>query len=297
MSCREMGVTRFLFTKIPFFKEIIVSSFSCEHCGFKNTEVQFGGQIADFGVRYELKVINAVHMNRNVVKSEHATIRIPELDLEIPSQTQKGSINTLEGFLQKTVEGLQDLQEERRKYDPATAGKIDEFIQKIVEYQEGRRFPFTFILEDPSGNSFIQNPNAPNKDTYMTTTYYPRTHEDYVTMGYNEDASKQQAELDAAKFKDENPNETKFEHALKEAKAAAAKSRIKGPKGQTKEEQEGLLEKFQAYAQRDPEITASNVDFSKPIDDQEESKDGNEVKKEVLKFPTFCYACGREGNA
>ena len=70
-------------------------------------------------------------MNRNVVKSEHATIRIPELDLEIPSQTQKGSVNTVEGFLQKTIEGLNDLQEERRRYDPATAGKIDEFIQKI----------------------------------------------------------------------------------------------------------------------------------------------------------------------
>jgi zinc finger protein len=109
MTCREMGTTRFLFTKIPFFKEIIVSSFVCEHCGYKNTEVQFGGQIADFGVRFELTVVNAVQMNRNVVKSEHATIRVLELDLEIPSQTQKGTINTLEGFLQKTVEGLQDL--------------------------------------------------------------------------------------------------------------------------------------------------------------------------------------------
>jgi zinc finger protein len=53
-------------------------------------------------------------MNRNVVKSENATIKVPELDLEIPPQTQKGSINTLEGFLAKTIEGLSDLQEERR---------------------------------------------------------------------------------------------------------------------------------------------------------------------------------------
>ena len=109
MACQEQGVTRFLFTKIPFFKEIIVSSFGCEHCGYKNTEVQFGGQIADFGVRYELTVINAVNLNRTVVKSEYATIRVPELDLEIPSQTQKGSINTLEGFLAKTIEGLEEL--------------------------------------------------------------------------------------------------------------------------------------------------------------------------------------------
>lgn len=53
-------------------------------------------------------------MNRNVVKSENATIRIPELDLEIPPQTQKGTINTVEGYLQKTIEGLSDLQDERK---------------------------------------------------------------------------------------------------------------------------------------------------------------------------------------
>ena len=56
---------------------------------------------------------------------------------------------------------------------------------------DGRRFPFTVILEDPSGNSFIQNPNAPNKDIYMKTSFYPRTTEDYMAMGYNEDASRE----------------------------------------------------------------------------------------------------------
>jgi zinc finger protein len=47
-------------------------------------------------------------MNRSIVKSEYATIKVPELDLEIPPQTQKGTINTVEGFLAKTIEGLQD---------------------------------------------------------------------------------------------------------------------------------------------------------------------------------------------
>ena len=94
-------------------------------------------------------------MNRSVVKSEYATIRIPELDLEMPPITQKGSINTVEGFLQKTIEGLSEKQEERKLIDPETAKKIDDYILKIQEYIDGRKYPFTFILEDPSGNSFI----------------------------------------------------------------------------------------------------------------------------------------------
>lgn len=58
MNCEKNGVTKFLFTKIPFFKEIILSSFLCDHCGYKNTEVQFGGKIEPLGIRYTLKVAN-----------------------------------------------------------------------------------------------------------------------------------------------------------------------------------------------------------------------------------------------
>lgn len=49
-------MTRLLLTKIPFFREIIVSSFSCEHCGWNNTEIQSAGRIQDQGVCYALTV-------------------------------------------------------------------------------------------------------------------------------------------------------------------------------------------------------------------------------------------------
>lgn len=39
------GVTRLLLTSIPFFREVIVMSFRCEHCGFQNNEIQSAGQI------------------------------------------------------------------------------------------------------------------------------------------------------------------------------------------------------------------------------------------------------------
>ena len=109
MECHAMGKTKFMYTKIPMFKEIILSSFYCDSCGLKNTEVQFGGKLADFGVKYILKVTEAASMNRSIVKSEYATIRIPELDFEIPPQTQKGSINTVEGFIARSIMGISEL--------------------------------------------------------------------------------------------------------------------------------------------------------------------------------------------
>jgi zinc finger protein len=54
MECKEQGETRFMYTTIPMFKEVILSSFSCEHCGYKNTEVQFGGKLEKQGVIYDL---------------------------------------------------------------------------------------------------------------------------------------------------------------------------------------------------------------------------------------------------
>jgi len=47
-----------------------------------------------------------VAFNRKVVKSDFCTIRIPEAGLEIPPETQKGSIKTIEGYIVSTIDGL-----------------------------------------------------------------------------------------------------------------------------------------------------------------------------------------------
>lgn len=39
MNCGGTGTTRMLTTKIPFFREIILSSFECESCHWTNNEV------------------------------------------------------------------------------------------------------------------------------------------------------------------------------------------------------------------------------------------------------------------
>ena len=56
MNCHEDGTTKLLLTMIPYFREVILMSFECEHCGLKNSEVQFGGKVQEQGAKIELEL-------------------------------------------------------------------------------------------------------------------------------------------------------------------------------------------------------------------------------------------------
>lgn len=40
MHCEEQGITRLFLTSIPYFKEVVLMSFECPHCGYRNSEIQ-----------------------------------------------------------------------------------------------------------------------------------------------------------------------------------------------------------------------------------------------------------------
>ena len=58
---------------------------------------------------------------RQVVKSDSATVRVPELDFEIPPGTQRGTITTVEGLLREAADALRALQPERTAARPEQA--------------------------------------------------------------------------------------------------------------------------------------------------------------------------------
>ncbi|MPC90484.1 Zinc finger protein ZPR1 [Portunus trituberculatus] len=76
-------------TRIPHLKEVILTSFECEHCGERNTGCQMG-RWQEKGVRYQLQVRDERDLSRQVVKSGEATVCIPEVELEIPPNKEKG---------------------------------------------------------------------------------------------------------------------------------------------------------------------------------------------------------------
>nr|CAD7457703.1 unnamed protein product [Timema tahoe] len=180
------GLTRLLLTKIPFFKEVILISFSCEKCGYQNNEIQRGGQTDEKGVRVVLHVQTTEDLNRQVVKSDYTAVRIPKLDFEIPSQSQKGEVTTIEGLIDRSVKGLEQDQDRRREENPETAAQIDTFIDKLKQLKEVDE-PFTMvsilILEDISGNTCVENPREPQRDLGCETTQFVRTREQDHILG------------------------------------------------------------------------------------------------------------------
>ncbi|CAL9016201.1 unnamed protein product [Prunus brigantina] len=199
MRCGENGTTSFLLTLIPHFRKILLSAFECPHCNERNNEVQFAGELQPKGCCYQLKVPSGdpKMLNRQVVKSEFATIKIPELDFEIPPESQRGSLSTVEGILLRAADELQALQEERKKVDPQTAEAIDQFLLKLRACATAD-LSFTFILDDPAGNSFVENLFAPSPDPSLSIKFYERTSEQQSTLGYVVESSQTGSVRDAA---------------------------------------------------------------------------------------------------
>lgn len=149
-------------------------SFSCDHCGFSNNELQSGATIDPKGKRMVLKVNDQKDLNRRIVKSDHTSVKMVEIDFEIPAGSQKGEVTTLEGIIDRSVAGLEQDQHVRRIEHPEVAKNIDEFVDKLKELKLVKE-PFTIILDDITGNCFIENLNAPHTDPACLTTYYSRT--------------------------------------------------------------------------------------------------------------------------
>ena len=69
MECGKQGVTRLLPTYIPYFREVIVVSFSCPYCGCRNSEVQSAGMIQEKGCVYTVHCTQQRDLDRQMVKS------------------------------------------------------------------------------------------------------------------------------------------------------------------------------------------------------------------------------------
>ncbi|KAF6236126.1 hypothetical protein HO173_005754 [Letharia columbiana] len=190
MNCHENGMTRLLLTRIPFFREIILMSFYCEHCHLKNNEIQPAGEIQEQGSKYAFKLSSLDDLERQLVKSDTAILRIEDLLIEVPAG--RGRLTNVEGILSEVLKDLEGDQKLRRKEDPKLYKKIDGVVQSLIKMLIGGKFPFTISLDDPAGNSWIEpSPSDSKTKGKYTHSQYPRTPEQNEALGLGETSEEQ----------------------------------------------------------------------------------------------------------
>ncbi|KAJ5785322.1 nucleolar zinc-finger protein [Penicillium pulvis] len=184
MNCHDNGVTRLLLLRVPYFRDIILESFECEHCHFKDNSVKSAGQIQEQGCKYTLNVENEDDLQRQVIRSDVSIFKVESLGIEMPKG--ESQLTNVEGVIQRIHESLSGEQDLRKDQAPELYAALEPIIEKLKDILERKGFPFTVSLDDLTGNSWIA-PNTTDRGTKYRRQEYPRTHEQNEELGISSD--------------------------------------------------------------------------------------------------------------
>jgi len=195
-ECNSVSEANFKTVDIPFFKNVLIMASVCENCGYKSNEVKSGCGFSEKGQVIQLKILEdniKYDLSRDVLKSETCSIKIPELNFEIGRGAIEGKFTTIEGILTDVQRIV--------KMNPFTLGdssgaktknQIEQFCEKVDKICQGDFSGFKqsneLIIEfdDPAGNSYVQNLNAPDIDEQLKITEYERSFDQNEQLGLND---------------------------------------------------------------------------------------------------------------
>ena len=123
-------------------------------------------------------------------------IAIPEIDFEIGRGAIEGKFTTVEGLLgdiQRVVKNNPFTTGDSALAHAAASGdktkkqsNLEIFNQKIEDILSGEMKNVRLVLDDPAGNSYIQNVNAPDDDPQLEIIDYERSFEQNEDLGLNQ---------------------------------------------------------------------------------------------------------------
>uniref|UniRef100_H3C0W2 ZPR1 zinc finger n=1 Tax=Tetraodon nigroviridis TaxID=99883 RepID=H3C0W2_TETNG len=186
-ECNAAASTNMKLVQIPHFKEVIIMATSCDSCGHRTNEVKSGGATEAMGTRISLHVTDVSDMSRDVLKSETCSVAIPELDFELGMAIVGGKFTTLEGLLKD----IKELVVSRNPFVCGDSGgadrlqKLAQFGQKLDRIMAGE-MDVHLVLDDPAGNSYLQNVYAPEPDPEMSVEKYTRSFQQNEDLGLND---------------------------------------------------------------------------------------------------------------
>ncbi|KAK1342364.1 hypothetical protein QTO34_015128 [Cnephaeus nilssonii] len=151
-ECNAPAQTNMKLVQTPF-KEVIIMATNCEYCRHP---------------------------------TQPMSVEIPELEFELGMAVFGGKFTTLEGLLKD----IPDLVTKNPftlgdSSNPGQMDKLQEFSQKLDQIIEGK-MKAHLIMNDPAGNSYLQNVYAPEDDLEMKVGRYKCTFDQNEELGLND---------------------------------------------------------------------------------------------------------------
>jgi hypothetical protein len=128
-------------------------------------------------------------------------VLIPELELELGCGTLGGVYTTVEGLVSKIHTSLGNSNpfalgdsttnnHSENSELVQTKSRFNTFLSKLKAFGDGNDLPFTVILRDPLGNSFVSAPLGsflpPESDVNITMVDFERSYEENEDFGLND---------------------------------------------------------------------------------------------------------------
>jgi zinc finger protein len=137
--------------KIPYLKEVVITTIMCGNCDYKYSDVMITSQ--DKPMEYKIKVNCLDDLTIRVIRSSTATIELLELGIKIePASAADAFISNIEGVLVRTYDAIENVK--RFSDEPEKIKKSEELLEKINGLRNGEG-EVTLIIQDPMGNSGI----------------------------------------------------------------------------------------------------------------------------------------------
>ncbi len=137
---------------IPHFGDILETTIICKSCGYKHNDIICLEQKEPMKYTLQIKKSN---LASRVIKSQSATVSIPELGLKVePGPKSLGYISNVEGTIIRFEEGVKKA---LKIFDDDESQKNGlKILNNISSLLKGK-FEATLIIEDPFGQSNIMD--------------------------------------------------------------------------------------------------------------------------------------------
>lgn len=164
-----------LVDEIPWFGEHTQVTLLCDGCGWRQTDfIPADGRKPG---AHRLELTEASHLDARVVRSATATVRLPELDLEVaPGSHSHGYVTNVEGIITRFIDivGMLHRQYVRELEAPeeTPVEQLEAWLEvatALMDRLEGLRLgqglgEVSVELLDPMGHSALAHPDATQRE-------------------------------------------------------------------------------------------------------------------------------------